>query len=98
MALNIVGTENSSFLTHGAVSARGLEGNDDIDCRANDVSIKVDSETISTKKRKVRRHHRKKKGKNKVREKMNEKKDKEKKQQLKPHGSSLGKRSKSTSA
>ena len=32
---------------------RGLEGNDDIDCRANDVSIKVDSETISTKKKKM---------------------------------------------
>ena len=52
MALNTVGTENSSFLTHGAVSARGLEGNDDIDCRANDVSIVVDSETISTQKKK----------------------------------------------
>ena len=42
MALNTVGTEKSSSLTPGAV-ARGLEGNDDIDCRANDVSIKVDS-------------------------------------------------------
>ena len=53
MALNTVGTENSSSVT------RGLEGNDDIDCRANDVSIKVDSETILLKK-KVRRHHREK--------------------------------------
>ena len=51
MAFNTVGTENSSSLTHGAVT-RGLEGNDEIDCRANDVSIKVDSETISTQKRK----------------------------------------------
>ena len=50
MALNTVGTENSSSLTHGA-ETRGLEGNDDIDCRANDVSNKVDSETISTKKK-----------------------------------------------
>ena len=58
MALNTVGTENSSSLTHGAVT-RGLEGNDYIDCRANDVSINVDSETISTKK-KVRSHHREK--------------------------------------
>ena len=37
--------------------ARGLEGNDDIDapwgCRANDVSINVDFETISTKKKEV---------------------------------------------
>ena len=48
MALNTVGTKNSRSLTHGAVT-RGLEGNDNIDCRAKDVSIKVDSETISTK-------------------------------------------------
>ena len=68
MALNTVGTENSSSVT------RGLEANDDIDCRANDVSIKVDSETISTKKKKVRSHHREKERKKKVREKMNEKK------------------------
>ena len=51
MALNIVGTEKSSSLTPGAVT-KGLEGKDDIDCRANDVSIKVDSETISTQKKK----------------------------------------------
>ena len=74
MALNTVGTENSSSVT------RGLEGNDDIDCRANDVSIKVDSETISTqKKKKFEVTTEKEKGKKKVREKMNEKKRKEKK-------------------
>ena len=71
MALNTVGTENSSSVT------RGLEGNDDIDCRANDVSIKVDSETISTQKKKKKKNFEvtaeKKKGKKKVREKMNEK-------------------------
>ena len=55
MALNTVGTKNSSSVT------RGLEGNDDVDCRANDGSIKADSETISTqKKKKVRSHHREK--------------------------------------
>ena len=57
MALNTV--ENSSSLTHLAVT-RGLEGNDDIDCRANDVSIKVDSETISVKKKKKKSRHREK--------------------------------------
>ena len=57
MALNTVGTGNSSCLTHGAVT-RGLEGNDEIDCRANDSG--VDSETISTKKKEVRSHHREK--------------------------------------
>ena len=36
MALNSMGTENSSSLTHGAV-IRGLQGNDDVGCRANDV-------------------------------------------------------------
>ena len=67
MAFNTVGTENSSSLTHSA-ETRGLEGNDDIDdidCRANDVSIKVDSETICTKKKKVRSHHREKERKRK---------------------------------
>ena len=59
MALNTVGTGNSSCLTHGAVT-RGLEGNDEIDCRANDVSIGVDSETISTKKKMFESHHREK--------------------------------------
>ena len=73
MALNTVGTEKSSSLTPGAVT-RGLEGNDDIDCRANDVSIKVDSETISTQKKKVRSHHREKE-----RKRENEWKKKEKK-------------------
>ena len=78
MALNTVGTEKSSF-NHGAVT-RGLEGNDDIDCRANDVSIKVDSETISTqKKEKFEVITEIKKGKKKGREKMNEKKKRKEK-------------------
>ena len=78
MALNTVGTENSSSLTLGTVT-RGLESNDDIDCRAKDVSIKVDSATISTQKKKFEVTTEKKKGKKKVREKMNEIKRKEKK-------------------
>ena len=55
MALNTVGTENSSFLTHGSVSARGLEGNDDIDCRANVVSIIVDSPRLFLLKKKKKK-------------------------------------------
>ena len=66
MALNTVGTENSSSLTHGA-ETRGLEGNGDIDCRANDVSIKVDSETISTEKKKSSKSPQRKKKEKKVR-------------------------------
>ena len=74
--LNTVGTEKSSSLTPGAVT-RGLEGNDDIDCRANDVSIKVDPETIYLlKKKKFEVTTEKKKGKKKGREKMNEEKKK----------------------
>ena len=53
----------------GAV-ARGLEGNDDIDapcgCRANDVSINVDSETISTQKKKCSNSPQRKRKKKKV--------------------------------
>ena len=58
MALNTVGTEKSSSLTHGAVT-RGLEGNDDIDCRANDVYQGGLRDYFYSKK-KVRSHHRKK--------------------------------------
>ena len=69
--LNTVGTEKSSSLTPGAVT-RGLEGNDDIDCRANDVSIKVDSETIFLLKKKKFEVTTEKKKKEKERKRENE--------------------------
>ena len=72
-----MGTEKSNSLTPGAV-ARGLEGNDDIVCRANGVSIEVDSEYYFYSKKKFEISTEKKRGKQKGREKMNVKK-KEKK-------------------
>ena len=60
MALNTVGTEKSSSLTPGAVT-RGLEGNDDIDCRANDGGLsRWTPRLFLLKKKKVLSHHREK--------------------------------------